>query len=330
MDVDDLEVPLLPIGVRVVPLTQRKTAEPLRLEGRFAASRAVQIKAPSSGLVAGLELSLGDMVERDALICTIGALAHEQRGLASEAQLHLLEAQFEERKDSLALARARGGPADRLESFESKLRAAEHRVLQERAQVRRFGVLARAIEVRAPFDARVSAVSVASGASIVTGNPLVELVEIDPAVLVLEVPTWVASKCPRGTVVTVEADSQTEPLTGRISRWAPTASDNVRRVLIDVDNPDGMIAAGEQGVAVVDVGERDAFFAPRLALHHDKKRTRLQLVEHSRVQICDVRVIGGDDREVEVAGKLSTSQLVVLYSERPLKESSEVVIRGDH
>ena len=174
------------------------------------------------------------------------------------------------------------------------------------------------------------ATDTASGASIVAGSPLVEMVEIDPAVLVLDVPTWIASRCPIGRTVPVVSDSHRAPVEGRVSRWAPTANDRVRRLLIDVGNADGRIAAGERGEAEIDVGERDAFFAPRAALHHDKKKTSLQLVEHSKVQICDVRVVGGDDREVEVAGHLSSSLLVVLHAERPLMESSEVVIRGDH
>lgn len=330
MDPDDLEHRPSPIGVRVVPLAKRKTTAPLRIEGRFAAARAVQIKAPSSGLVEGLELSLGDRIEKGAFVCTIGAAAHAQRGLASEGQVHLLEAQLEERKDALEQVRLRGEPSARIASFESKLRAAEHRLLHERAQRKRHAVIERAVEVRAPFDARVSAVSVASGASIVAGNPLVELVEIDPAVLVLDVPTWIASRCAIGRLIPVTSDSHRATLEGRVSRWAPTASDRVRRLLVDVGNPDGMIAAGERGEAEIDVGERDAFFAPRAALHHEKRKTSLRLVEHDKVQICDVRVVGGDDREVEVAGQLSSSQLVVLHADRPLLESSEVVIRGDH
>jgi len=254
VDAEEIDAQLTPIGVRVVPLTWRKTTEPLRIDGRFAASRAVQIKAPTSGLVDQLALSLGDRIDEGALICSIGALAHEQRGLASEAQLHLLQAQLEERKEAVGIARARGESPDRMESFESKLRASEHRVLQEEIQAKRHVVLSQAIEIRAPFDARVSAVNVASGATIVTGSPVVELVEIDPAVLVLEVPTWVASKCPVGTTIAVLADSHLGALEGRVSRWAPTASDGVRRVLVDVDNPEGMLAAGELGVAIVDVG----------------------------------------------------------------------------
>lgn len=327
-DIGGLRAP--PVGVRVVPLEERTTSAPLRIEGRFAASRAVQLKAPLSGVLRGLDFSLGDPVENGQVICTIGAAAHKQRALATESQIHLLSAQLEEREDGLAQAEARGDKPERIASMESKVRMARHRLEQERTQLARHRAIAEAVEVRAPFDARVAAVGGASGGSIVTGNLLLELVEIDPAVLVLEVPTWVAARCRVGAPVEVHADADEAARLGKVSRWSPTAQDGVRRLLVDVENPDGRIAAGEGGVALLEVGEREAFFAPRAALHHEKKTVQLQLVEHSRVTIRSVRVLGGDEKAAEVAGALSSSQLVVLHAERPLAESSEVVILGDH
>lgn len=330
MDADDLDFSPSPIGVRVVALERRKTDAPLRIEGRIAASRAVQLKAPTSGIVRDLSVQLGSRVAAGDLLCTIGAEAQEQRTLASEAQLHLLEAQVEERRDALAQSRARPEPPDRIASFESKLRTAEHRLEHERVNRLRHEKAADLVRILAPFDARVAAVSAAPGATLVSGHLLIELVEIDPAIVVLEVPTWVAARCREGAEVRIQADSDGAPRVGRVTRWAPTASDGARRLLIEVPNPDGMLAAGEGVVAALDVGERQAFFAPRAALVQADKAVCLQLVEHSVARIQRVRVVGGDDDEVEVAGKLDGSPLVVLHAERQLKERSEVVIRGDH
>ncbi len=330
MEGQDYEPRLLPVGVRVVPIERRETTEPLRIQGRIAASRAVQLKAPVSGVVSDLDVQLGSSLSSGDVICTIGADAQRQRALASEAQLHLVKAQLEERLDGLAQVRARGEPEVRIASFEAKVRAAQSRVEQEKINVQRHALASELVRVRAPFDARVAAVSTGPGATIVSGHLLIELVEIDPAVLVLEVPTWVASRCEVGAVVSVTTDSHDEPLEGRVARWAPTASDGTRRLLINIDNPDGRLAAGERGAATIDVGERTAFFAPRAALVHDAKTTRLHLVENSMARIRQVRVVGGDEHTVEVAGDLDASQLVVLHSERKLEDRCEVVIRGDH
>jgi len=330
VDSDDLVPRAAPIGVRVVPLAQRSTSAPLQIEGRVAASRAVQMKAPVSGVVAGLELALGSRVTEADVLCTIGADAHRQRAIASEAQLHLLEAQLAERHDALEQARARGDGPERIASFEAKLAASSHRVQQERAQQRRHALVAESVIVRAPFDARIAAVSTASGASIVAGHPLMELVEIDPAIVVIDVPTWVASKCRPGADVSVITDSDDEPRPGTVHRWAPTANDGVRRMLVEVPNADGRLAAGEGAEVSLDVGEREAFFAPRAALVTEDRKTRLHLVEHSVARVANVRVVGGDEREVEVAGRLSASQLVVMHAERALSDACEVVIMGDH
>lgn len=335
MDFDDLDLhePELrpaPVPVRVVPLQRRLTDAPVEAEGRFAASRAVLLKSQSSGVVEGLEVGLGDPVHKGQVICTVGAQMADQRVLATRATIAQLEAQLAEREDAMLQARRRGEDPDRLASFEHKLRAVEHKLMHERLQLERQTILRSSLEVHAPFSARVASVSAASGGSIMSGHPIVELVEVDPILLVLDVPTWVASRCATGDEVRVRTTSHTELRIGRIARWAPTALDTVRRILVEVDNADGRIAAGESACAELDVGERLAYFAPRAALHHLEKGIKLQLVEHSKVLERIVRVLGGNEQEVEVSGVLSPSQLVVLDADRPLTEATEVVIRGDH
>lgn len=329
MQPDDDLFPPAPVPVRVVPLGHRTTDAPLAVEGRFAASRAVLLKSPASGVIDELGLSLGDRVEKGDVLCTIGKLAAEQRALATEATIEGLKAQIAEREDVLAQVTQRQDNPERIRSMESKLRMAQHKLAQEEVQRKRHALAQKVVTLRAPFDGFIAAVNAANGGSVMHGHALIELVEADPIVLVIEVPTWVRSRLHPGTEIEVVARSDDAPRRGVVARWAPTASDRVRRLLIDVDNTDRRVAAGERGVAHLPVGERDAFFAPKQALHHADKKTQLQLVEHNRVLVRNVRVYG-EGAEVEVAGELSDSQLVVMHADRPLSEKTTVVIRGDH
>lgn len=330
MDSDDELFPPAPVPVRVVPLAQRTTDAPLEVEGRFAASRAVLLKAPTSGVVAGLGVSLGDRVEAGQRLCTIGADAQRQRALANESHIELLKAQIAEREDVLAQVAARPDNPERVKSHEAKLRAAQHKLAQEQVQRKRHALLAELVVLEAPFAGFVAAVNAANGGSVMHGHGVVEIVESDPVVLVVQVPTWVRRRCGPGTEVEVQASADEARRRGVVARWAPTASDHVRRLLVEVDNRDGRIAAGERGVALLPVGEREAFFAPRGAVRHADKKKQLQLVEHNRVLVRDVQVFGAVEREVEVAGELSDGHLVVMHADRPLAESTAVVIRGDH
>lgn len=330
MDIEDIDIAPAPVPVRVVPITTRKTSEPLEVEGRFAASRAVLIKSPTSGVVEELTVSLGDRVEAGQLLCTVGASAAKQRALATESTIAMLESQIAEREDALEQAKARPDNPQRIKSQEAKLRASQHKLAQEKIQRERHALVAKLVEVRARFEGFVAAVNAANGGSVMHGHALIEIVEADPVVFVVDVPTWVRSRCHKGTEVEVVSRSDESPRRGVIARWAPTASDGVRRLLVDVDNADGRIAAGERGAVFLPVGEREAFFAPRHALLHKDKKIQLQLVEHNRVLVRNVRVFGGGEREVEVAGQLDDGHLVVLHSDRPLSESTAVVIRGDH
>jgi len=173
VDLDELELRPAPVPVRVAPLVQRRTDTPLEIEGRFAASRAVLLKSPASGVITGLSLQLGDAVEEGAVLCAIGDAMLRQRALASEAAVHGLEAALAEREDALAQAEQRGEPAGRLLGFEAKRRAAEHKLAQEKVQSKRHALLLENATVRAPFSGRVSSVSVASGATVVSGSVIV-------------------------------------------------------------------------------------------------------------------------------------------------------------
>lgn len=330
MDADDLELLSVPVGVRVTPLERRSTTAPLAIAGRFAASRAALIKAPASGRVEGLRITLGDLVEEGEPLCTIGLEDARQRLLSAEASVHQHEAQLAEREDQLWAARQRDEPREKLAAFELKLRAAQHKLEHERLVKERLAATVGAHSVYAPFSARVASLSAAPGGSVMIGAPLLELVAVNPIVLVLEVPTWVASRLGVGDAVRVRAASHEDPCMGRVARWAPTAIDDLRRLLIDVDNDDGRIAAGERATAELAVGERAAFFAPREAVHEAKGVQSLKLVSHGKVRVLPVRVVGGDERDAELAGAVSASQLVILEADRPVKEDTEVRVRFDH
>ncbi len=330
MELDDFEVRAIPVPVRVAPIEMRETGAPLEIEGRFAASRAVLLKAPSAGVVEGLRVTLGDTVEEGETLCTIGLEASRQRVLAAEASVHQLRAQVAEREDLLLSARERGEPLDKLAQLERRVRAIEHKLEHEKLQKQRLESMMTTLHVRAPFSARVSSVNAAPGGSIMSGSSMLELVQVDPIVLVLEVPTWLASRLEKNAEVRVRTPSDEAVREGVVARWAPTAVDDVRRLLVEVDNADGRIAAGERAVAELPAGERTGFFVPRSALHEEKKGHSLRLVEHGKVRVRHVRVVGGTEREAEVAGHLRGAHLVVLDAERPLGDETEVVIQGDH
>ncbi|MGE0791372.1 MAG: efflux RND transporter periplasmic adaptor subunit [Sandaracinaceae bacterium] len=325
--IDDDDVPRAPVPVRVVPLSARTTSEPLAVEGRFAASRAVAIKAPSSGVVEELTVSLGDRVEPGQLLLRIGALAARQRALATESAIELLEAQLAEGDEAMAVVSARPDNPERIKTQEAKLRVLRHKLAQEKIQRERHVLLAELVDVNAPFGGFIAAVNAANGGTIMHGHALIELVEADPVVLVVDVPTWVRNRCEIGSRVDVQLGDVVRE--GVVSRWSPTANDGVRRMLIDVPNVDSRIAAGERGTALLPVGEREAFFAPRHALRHHDKQIQLHLVEHNRVLVRPVRVYGAGE-VVEVAGQLSASQLVIMHADRPLADASTDVILGDH
>lgn len=322
---DDDDLRPSPIVVRVASVIARETDAPLRVEGVFTAGRAVQIKAAVSGVVEGLELRLGELALRGQVLGTVGADVAHQRALAMQANVHQLASQLAERDEALMQAKARAEPEDRLAIFEARVHGARERLEQEKVSLRKQALVEASAVVRAPFAGRVTAVHVAPGATVVTGAVLVEIAEVDPLVLVAEVPAWLAARAQVRAEVGVEVDG--EPRSGVLARWSPTASDALRRIEIDVPNPDGRLAAGQRALASIDAGTRTALYVPRDALREE--RTVL-VVEHEQARPRRVHVVGGGGDELEVAGALSAGELVVLEAERALGDKLPVVVRFDH
>lgn len=331
MDRDDLEWFPHPVPVRVVPVTVHTTRTPVALEGMFRARDRVTLKAPASGPVERLARAVGDAAEAGEALFQVGRSAAENRRLGGDAGVHQLRAQLADREDGLSAARARGESAAHIASLERKRIAVKERLQQEMINRERYLRLEAATTVKAPFSGRVIERWVSNGSTVMQGANILELAAVDPLELVVAAPVWLTRHCRRGAEVEVRSASTVEATRGRVKAWAPTADDEVRRLFIEVENPDGLYALGQSAMAHVALGEREGLFVPAGAVQGQPDAPALHLVEHGRVRLCPVQVLGGFRSRLEVyARRLLPEQLVVLSAERALNEKSEVLIQGDH
>lgn len=145
--------------------------------GQVQAVRQAMLAAQAAGRITEVNVRSGEAVKRGQVLLRIdapGALASAEAGTAqadaAAAQLASARADFERTRrlhDKQYVSDAA------LERAQAQLRAIEAQATAARAQARAAGTAAGWQELRAPYDGRVTSVSVAAGDLAAPGQPLV-------------------------------------------------------------------------------------------------------------------------------------------------------------
>ena len=248
----DAAAPALPIAaaepaprrmtVRVVESTARPIAPEIVINGHTAPVRAVQLKAETSGRVVEVPVAEGSVVEPGTVLARLDlrdreskvrqmAAAQAQRELEYEAARKLGAKQFQsETRVAEALA---------------QLEAARAELVQTRLDLVRTAIAA-------PFKGVVEQRMVEVGAFVEPGDPVAEVIEQDPFLVVGDAPEAMVARFEVGEPGIAQlADGRTAQ--GHIRFVATQADEATRtfRVELEVPNPDGRLPAGMSARIVV-------------------------------------------------------------------------------
>ncbi len=187
------------------------------------------------------------------------AIATEDTAVYRMAAAEVDEARLG-RERALALAREGVDSQAVLDTAEAALRGAESRLQEARELVenRRAALAQREAEleiahaqldetrVEAPFDGVVVARRVGTGAYLASGDPIADLVRIDPLRLALEIPEREAASVHAGQTVRVELEGWPGVLETKLARSSPVLGRRNRALVVEAElpNPDGRLRAG--------------------------------------------------------------------------------------
>jgi multidrug efflux system membrane fusion protein len=281
-----------PIGTAVV------------LRGRTEASRRVEVRAETSGLVVSEPLPRGASVAAGAVLCRLDP--GSRPAALAEAEARLLEAEANERA-SAALAERGFGAETAAIANRAALQAAQAVVEQARLELAR-------LEVRAPFAGVLEEATAELGALLQPGDACGAIIALDPIELVGYVPETVVGAVEPGAPA--HARLQTgERVEARVAFVARSADPETRtfRVEATAANPGGAIRDGITAEIRIDAEGAVGHLVPPSALTlDDAGRLGVRAVVDGLARFMPVQTIRDDAAGFWLGGLPEAVEIIVV------------------
>lgn len=267
---------------------------------------------------------------------------------AARTEVALQEARVRAAEEQLALLRRGPSPEEvevaraQVQQAELSLRHAESQASQARVALehaRRVlaqaevavrqaeAVLAESV-VRAPVRGVVAQRAVDPGDTVTPQVRLLQLVQVDPAVVVAAVPERDLPALRPGTRVEITVDALGDRrLLGRVARTSPVLSAQTRTadLRVEVANAEGALRPGMTARVRVVLGRREGVVAvPVEAVVRQGNRQVVFVVESQVARAREVRLGLSDGVRVEVRSGLRPGELVVAAGQETLRDGTSV------
>lgn len=278
------------------------------MRGRTEATRRVDVRAETSGLVRSEPLRRGAFVNQGEVLCELdtGVRAASLR----EAEARYAEAEINARA---AERLAEGGFAaeTRLLSARAALQSAEAGVEAARQELARLTMVA-------PFSGLLESDAAETGALLQPGGLCATIVQLDPIRLVGFVPETQVDQVEVGAPGGARLASGRE-LVGRVTHVARAADPATRtfRIEVTVPNPDFTIRDGQSAEILIAASAVEGHLLPASALTlDDSGRLGVRVVEPgSRVGFVPVTLLRDSHAGVWVTGPQEAAEVIVVGQE---------------
>lgn len=231
-----------------------------------------------------------------------------------------------------------------------RLAIAQGNIARQQSELRRNQDLQEKHSVATPFSGYVSRRMVERGNWVARGTPLVEIVQVDPIQLRIQVPQEYAVTLQRSfdlatedqpLTAEIEIDSIEEPLQGTVFRIVPDADSRTRAlpVIIRVANPstrdsgDGghLLKPGLLARASLHIGKGErVLMVPKDALVLNQGATSIYLVDRSAgkpvVRQHSVQTGNSSGNWIEITGDVREDDTVVVQGNERLRDGETVEI----
>jgi len=293
-------------------VTRTVTAQPrqavLSLRGRTEAFREVLVRAETGGRVVEAPMQEGSPVSAGDVLCRLDVDARAAAVAQAEADLRARQLEY----DAAVELRNRGHrSANQVAAMEAARDAASAQLRAAREELAN-------VYLTAPFDGVFDGRNAEVGDFLRAGDPCGTVVELDPILVVAEVPERSVSELAPGMTgrVRLVTGQQVEGQVRFIERRADPAT-RTFRVEVEVPNTELDIRAGVTAEIRLDLPERPAHRIPAsiLALDSDGE-LGVRIVEpDNRVRFVRTDLLSDDGEQVWVGGLPDTAEVIVLGQE---------------
>lgn len=287
--------PERPIRVVVQSSTARRITREIGVAGRTEPNRQVEVRAETDGTVVSIGADRGARVTEGQLIVELDMRDREAQLAEADALIEQMRLQYE------AAERLRG------REFVSDAEIAEARARLVSAQAARARILddIEYTTIEAPFDAVLQERSVEIGDYVQAGDPVAELVDTDPMLVVgnvnerevqgLSIGSTGGARLVNGGLVE-----------GTVRYLAPVADESTRtfRIELAVPNSDGNLRAGVTAELEIDAEEIMVHsLSPALLTLADDGTVGVKAVDDDeRVRFHPVEIVDSSAEGMSVTG----------------------------
>jgi len=229
-----------------------------------------------------------------------------------------------EYRDALTLSR--------IDTTMVAVRAAE--MAQKKAEVDRLDAAIRKSEVRDPLgDGVVAKRYVEVGQWLKQGDPIADVVWLDPVFVRANVPEYVIAKVKKGDEARVSFDALGDKVfTGTIDQIIPTADPGSRTfpVKILLKNPDLVIRPGFFARATLTAkSESPQFVVPKDAVVNGPRGAHVVAVREGKAVVVPVKPAGAEGDKSYCTGDLKETDRVVTRGNEALHGGEPLAVEGD-
>ncbi|MEW6661834.1 MAG: efflux RND transporter periplasmic adaptor subunit [Bacillota bacterium] len=308
------------------------------LNNLLAGTRPEQLAQAQAGLQAaqaGLDNARANHanslanLERMRYLFDQGAVAKQQlEAVETQAQvaaggLILAEAQLRQAEQGLLMAQA-GPTPEMIDIARAQVKQAEAGLESARHH------LANCV-ITAPVAGRVSARYVEQGEMAGPTMPVVTLVQLDPAVVEIQVTEEYINLLTPGQELAVRVKSAAEqPLKGRIKTVSPAADPRSRayQVKVEMTNSDGTLKPGMTAALEIPLERKEGVIAVPLSAVLDRGGQKVAFVaKDNTVEMRELLLGIEGDAMVEVAKGLNEGELLVIAGQHLLSGGDRVTVQ---
>jgi RND family efflux transporter MFP subunit len=219
----------------------------------------------------------------------------------------------------------------RIDTTMVAVRTAE--LAQKRAEVQRLDAQIRKSEVRAPLgDCIVAKRYVEVGQWVKQGDPVADVVQLDPLFVRVNVPEGLVARLKRGDESQVTFDALGgQSFKGKIDQIIPLADPNSRTfpVKILLPNPELKILPGFFGRATITgQGQGQVFIVPRDAIATSGGKHQVIAARGGKAVAVPVTIGQGVGDKVSVTGELTEKDVVVVRGNETLRGGEDLIVQN--
>ncbi|MDB5474788.1 MAG: efflux system protein [Phenylobacterium sp.] len=291
------------VQVKLIPETLRQYDVVLR--GRTQATRAVLVKSETSGVVAEAPVLQGTVVAKGAVLCRLAVDARQ--AALDQARANFKSMQLQQQANA-ELAK---------KGYRSPTQVAQSQAGADQAQafVRASEIALKQVEIRAPFAGVFDHRDAEVGSYLSPGQSCGSLIELNPLLVVGDVPETDAAKLHVGAAATARlVDGQA--MSGRVRYVAHDADPATRTYHLEIVSPNPQLTtrSGLSAEVRIAAGSGPAHLAPVSALVLDSAgRQGVRYIrDDGRVAFAPVKILDETPEGAWISGLSGPVRLIVV------------------